>query len=964
MLSTSLQTINPTLPSSAIQEAIFKLKNFNSIDLLKQNEAFINYLQNGITVSIQEKAETQYPIVKLIDFEHPENNSFYAINQWTVEENAVKRPDVVLFVNGLPLVVIELKSCSRENTDTSFAYNQLRNYLHDIPTLFAYNAFCVLSDLSTSRAGTITSKEDRYMEWKTITGDYEETKYATFNVLFEGMFEKNRFLEILHYFILFAEQDKILAGYHQYFAVKKAIERTVEATQTDGKGGIFWHTQGSGKSLSMVFYAKLLQIALNQPTIVVITDRNDLDDQLYGTFSRCARYLRQNPEQAENRIDLKKLLDGRVANGIIFTTMQKFEESAEPLSNRRNIILIADEAHRSQYGLTERIDPKTGKVRSGMARLVRDSLPNATFIGFTGTPIAIKEKSTMEVFGDYIDVYDMTQSVADGATRPVFYESRVINIGLREDVLQQIDDYYDKIAPLADPGTIEKSKKDLSKMDAILGAESTVTSLCKDIIAHYEGRQDLLTGKAMIVAYSRDIAMRIYRKILELRPGWSEKVKVVMTGDNNDPEDWKEIVGQKTYRMELASKFKNDLDEMKIAIVVDMWLTGFDIPSLATMYIYKPMVGHNLMQAIARVNRVFGDKEGGLVVDYVGLASALKQAMLDYTRRDQKNYGEMDIAKVAYPKFREKLQVCKDLFYGFDLSKFENGTDLDRAMTIVGGINFILDQQADRVKTKELFVKEAQYLKQSGSLCRSMMTRAERFESAFFEAVRSSITKITTDKKFSLKEINDRVNELLKQSIKSEGVINLFEGVKVEFSIFDPKFLEDIAKMQQKNLAAELLKKLINEQLTIFKRSNVVQSELFSKKMERIMNRYRNGQISNVEVIEELKRLAEEIAKNHKAGEDLGLTVEEKAFYDALTKPEAIKDYYENDQLVQITKELTELLREKRTVDWQKKEMARAEMRSMVKRLLKKYKYPPAGLEDALKIVITQCEMWTDEGEG
>jgi type I restriction enzyme R subunit len=704
---------------------------------------------------------------------------------------------------------------------------------------------------------------------------------------------------------------------------------------------------------------KLLQVALNSPTIVVLTDRNDLDDQLFGQFAKCKDYLRQVPEQAENRADLKKLLEGRVVNGIIFTTMQKFEESLEPLSNRRNIIMIADEAHRSQYSLDEKIDAKTGMVSHGFARLVRNSLPNATFIGFTGTPISVKDRSTREVFGEYIDVYDMTQSVEDGATRPVYYESRVINLGLNEDVLKSIDIEYERVAEQAEEYVVEKSKKELSKIDAILGAEATIKSLCNDIVSHYEDRQDLLTGKAMIVAYSRPIAMKIYTAILRLRPEWSEKVKIVMTSDNNDPEEWKEIVGGKGYRSELARKFKDNNDKMKIAIVVDMWLTGFDIPSLATMYIFKPMSGHNLMQAIARVNRVFGDKEGGLVVDYVGIASALKQAMKDFTLRDRKNYDDTDISKAALPKFIEKLSVCKDLFHGFDHSKFVEGSDLDRAKAILGGINFII---ADEQK-KNLFIKEALYLKQSASLCRSLLDKTQRFEAAFFEAVRTAITRITIGKKLSLKEINDQINELLKQSIKSDGVINLFSDVKTEFSLFDSAFLEDIAKMQQKNLAAELLKKLISEQISVYKRTNLVKSELFSEKLGRLMNAYRNRQLTNAEVIDELLKMAADIAKDHKAGEDLGLNVEEKAFYDALLKPVAIKDFYTNEALVRITKELTEMLSKNRTVDWQKKEQARANMRSMVKRLLKKYKYPPEGQEEALDIVISQCEMWADNGD-
>jgi len=960
MLQSSLQDINLNLPTDALNEALYKLKNFEAGSLVQKNAVFTDYLQNGVDVGYFENGTQKYTQVKLIDYDNVENNNFCVVNQWTIVENEEKRPDVVVFVNGLPLVVVELKSCSREETDVSQAYRQLRNYMHEIPSLFTYNAFCIMSDFSTSRAGTITADEGRFMEWKTTDGDYEETQYARFDVLFEGMLEKHRLLEIIKSFLLFSKEEsgdlKILAAYHQYFAVKKAITTTQKATETDGKAGIFWHTQGSGKSLSMVFYAKLLQEALKSPTVVVITDRNDLDDQLFGQFAKCAHFLRQVPQQAADRADLKKLLAGREANGIIFTTMQKFEEFDEPLSERRNIILMSDEAHRSQYSLDEKIDSKTGKVTLGYARLVRDSLPHASFIGFTGTPINEKDRSTREIFGNYIDVYDMTQAVEDGATRPVYYESRVINLGLNEDVLKKIDAEYDILSQNAESYAIEKSKKELGQMDSILGAPQTIESLCNDIVMHYEDRQDILTGKAMIVAYSRPIAMKIYRKLLELRPDWDEKVKVVMTSGNDDPEDWREVIGNKTNKKELAKKFKDNDDPMKIAIVVDMWLTGFDIPSLATMYLYKPMAGHNLMQAIARVNRVFKDKEGGLIVDYVGIASALKQAMNDFTVRDRKNYGDTDISKAALPKFIEKLTVCEDLFHGFNYSEFMTGGDLERAKTIVAGINFILGNDEE----KEAFIREAMLLKQAQTLCRSLLTKEQRFEAAFFEAVRTAITRIATGKKLSLKEINDRINELLKQSIKSEGVIDLFADAKKEFSLFDPAFLEEIGAMKQKNLAAELLKKLISEQVSIYKRTNVVKSQQFSEMLLKLMNSYRNGLISNAEVIDELLKMAKDIAADSKAGDAMGLTVEEKAFYDALTKPEAIKDFYKNDELVQMTKELADLMRKSKTIDWQKKETARAGMRKMVKHLLKKYKYPPDGIESATETVISQCEMWTD----
>ena len=962
----SLTTINYGKPRLAIDEAISKLKDIEIGSLPQRNELFMDYLQHGIEVSFFDGKEQRNDIIYLIDYndKNIKRNDFKVINQWTFVENSEKRADIILFVNGLPLVVIELKSPSREETNVSEAYLQLRNYMKEIPSLFVYNVFCVMSDMACSKAGTITSNEDRYMEWKTKDGKYESSQFIDYDTFFEGIFIKERFIDIIKNFICFSKEEsgaaKILAAYHQYFAVKKAVERTKKATQGDGKIGVFWHTQGSGKSLSMVFYAHLLQDELSQPTIVVITDRNDLDDQLYTQFSKCQQFLRQIPIQAKSREDLKSLLAGREANGIIFTTMQKFEESDEPLSLRRNIVVMTDEAHRGQYGFEEKVNEETGKISIGTARIIHNSLPNASFIGFTGTPISTKDRDTTEVFGDYIDIYDMTQAVSDGATCPVYYESRVINLNLDKDTLKAIDDEYEILASEgATEEQIEKSKKQMSHLEEILGAPATIDSLCKDIIKHYEeNRQFELTGKAMIVAYSRPIAMSIYHRILELRPDWTDKVKVVMTGSNKDPEEWHDIIGNKQYKKELAKKFKDNNDPMKIAIVVDMWLTGFDVPSLATMYVYKPMSGHNLMQAIARVNRVFNDKAGGLVVDYIVIAKALKQAMHDYTVRDQKRFGNPDIKKTALIKFQEKLEVCRDIFHGFDYSNFQSGTDNDRAQIIKGGVNFLMD--SNKNDKMQLFQKESSLLHSSITLCRSLLNEQQRYEAAFFETVRILLSRMTGKGKVSKKEINARIGELIKQSVKSEGVINLFSDVKAEFSIFDAAFLEEISKMKEKNIAIELLKKLLAERVTIYQKTNLVQAEKFSDLLNRALSNYLKGLLTNEEVIQELLKLAAEISESENQGNELGLTAEEKSFYDALTKPRAVQDIYTNEQLVAMTKELTDALRKNRTIDWQKKESARAGMRRMIKRLLKKYKYPPEEAENALETVIHQCEQWTD----
>lgn len=973
VLEEQILKLNPTLPQEAIDNALYKLRNFDNGELVQKNEIFMDYLQNGIEVKYSAGGEERSSIVYVVDYENTERNSFIAANQWTFTENSTRRLDIILFLNGLPVVIIELKSPSREETDISEAYRQIRNYMQEIPSMFIYNALCVISDLASTKAGTITSGIDRFMEWKTKDGNYENTRYAQFDTFFEGIFQRERFLDILKNFICFSneglQKNKVLAGYHQYFAVKKAIDSTKRAAETDGKGGVFWHTQGSGKSLSMVFYVHLLQTTISAPTVVVLTDRNDLDDQLYSQFAKCKLFLRQEPIQAKSREHLKKLLNSRQANGIIFTTMQKFEETAEPLSERRNIVVMADEAHRGQYGFTEKIKiihdefgKETVKRTIGTARIIRDILPNATYIGFTGTPISLKDRNTRAIFGEYVDIYDMTQAVEDGATRPVYYESRVIKLRLDEKTLALIDKEYDLLAANTDPEVIAKSKKKLAQMESILGNDKTIDSLVTDILDHYENyRAELLTGKAMIVAYSRAIALKIYKRLLSLRPTWKEKLALVMTESNNDPEEWRQYIGNKHKRDELAKTFKDDESPLKIAIVVDMWLTGFDVPSLATMYIYKPMSGHNLMQAIARVNRVFRDKEGGLIVDYVGIAAALKQAMSDYTVRDRENYGDQDISKVAYPKFLEKLSVCRDIFFGYDYSGFESTDDLEQAKIIIGAVNFILAQ--DKIKDKETFQKESLMLKQTLSLCSSITPKNLRMESAFFEAVRVLILRVTaqgTGKRNSLAEVNQRINELLKQSIKSDGVINLFSDVEEKFSLFDLNFLEEVARMKEKNLAVELLRKLIAEQVQVYSRTNVVKSEKFSEIIRRIMNSYINGLLTNEQVIQELLNLANQIFAANQEGTKLGLTNEELAFYDALTKPEAIKDFYTNEELIKLTKELTDTLRKNRTIDWKERNDARAKMRMMIKRLLKKYKYPPKGIDDAVQTVIAQCELWTD----
>lgn len=963
-LKPSLQTINPKLPEQAIDVALFNLKNKLEGTLVQRNFQFHQWLQNGVEVSIQNNGKTEYHIVKFIDYDNIDRNSFVVANQWTIEEKETKRPDVIIFINGLPLVVMELKSCVNAQADISDAYLQIRNYMQVIPSLFYYNAFCIISDMITTKAGTITSDETRFSAWKTVDGS-ELLDNPDYTILIKGMIEKHRVLDIIRNFTMFQKDEKqdikILAAYHQYYAVHKALKSTLAAIGKSRKGGVFWHTQGSGKSLSMLFLAHLIRERIENPTIVVLTDRNDLDDQLYGQFAKGTAFLRCSPVKATSCSELTSLLTSTTYGGLFFSTMQKFEEAEKPFSLRDNIIIMADEAHRSQYGLEERFDTKEQKIKKGYARLIRDALPNATFIGFTGTPIAMKDHNTQEVFGNTIDVYDMTQSVLDGATRPVYYESRVMNLQLDSKALKEIDDVFSKVAEDAPEYAANyiETQKQIATMESLLNNPTTIDTLVSDIISHYEQRKDILFGKAMIVAYSRAIAISIYKEILEKRPEWTEKVKVVMTGSNKDPEDWFDIIKGDACKNELAKKFKDNEDPMKIAIVVDMWLTGFDVPSLSTMYIFKPMAGHNLMQAIARVNRVFKDKEGGLVVDYIGIIGALKQAMKDYTQRDNSNYGSLDVSKTALITFRDKLEVCIDLLHGFDISPFLTGSDSEKASCITGGLNFILGKP----KEKERFMDVAYQLRQASSLCRSLQDKDERYKAAYFESIRIALCKLELGKGKTgtvLTQLSKQVNELLSQSVQCSGVINLFGDMDTEFSLLNPSFLMDVAKMKEKNIASELLKKLLQDKIHEYKRSSIVKSRVFSEKMEEIMNQWRNLQISNAEVIEELLKLAGEINEDLKEGDKLGLTQDEKAFYDALTKPKAVKDFYSNEQLVALTKELTDTLRKNRSIDWSKKTSARAYMRTLVKRLLKKYKYPPEDADDALTTVLEQCELWTD----
>jgi len=965
-LLASMRRLNPSLPADAMEQGIKQITNISIGTLEQNNEQFTLWMQNGLEVGYLQDGEERTALMRLIDYERPERNLFKVVNQWRVEEYKNKRCDMVVMVNGLPLVVVELKSAVSEDATIDDAYKQIKNYQQSVPSLFSYNAFNVISDMSETRAGTITAKEARYMEWKTEDGSYESTLIADYRTFFLGMFQQRRLLDILQNYICFDKNQgryaKILTAYHQYYAVGKALERTKEAVEGNGKIGVFWHTQGSGKSLSMVFYAHQLVQRLPEVTIVVVTDRKDLDNQLFGQFCRCKDFLRQEPVNAQSRNDLGRLLQGRQSGGIIFTTIQKFEEGDTPLSPRRNIIVMSDEAHRSQYG-DEHWDAQSQRMKKGFSQKMREALPGASFIGFTGTPISDRDRDTEEVFGHYIDIYDMSQAVDDGATRPVYYESRVVNLRLDDDTMKLLNDEFDH---LGDEGATEeqirKAKQEHSRLEVLLGEDATIDTLTRDIVHHYEdNRAQELTGKAMIVALTRPIAIKIYRKILELRPGWTEKVKVVMSGSNQDPEDWQQIIGNEAYKKELARKFKDDDDPMKIAIVRDMWLTGFDVPSLATMYVYKPMSGHNLMQAIARVNRVFPGKEGGLIVDYVGIAQALKSAMQQYTNRDRHRFGDPDIAKTALLKWREEMEVCRDQLHGFDYTGFFAQDNTQRAAAITAGANYL--SAPALLQKKKDFMEHSALLHNATTLCRSLLDERQKTEVCYMDALRVMMLKLSQKGKISRHEINERIGDLLRQSVKTDGVINLFGDRQIEFSLFDEAFLQEVKNMKERNLAVELLTKLLKERIRQQKKTNITQSDLFSDMLSRSLSNYLKGLLTNEEVIQELLKMAQQMKHAEDEGNDLGLTSEEKAFYDALSTPEGVRQAYSDEEFVALTKELTEVLHTNRTIDWNRKESARAKMRVLVKRLLKKYKYPPEGAKKALETVMRQCDHWADDDE-
>lgn len=960
-LINAMYEINSNVTDEQVTEVLRQIKNLEHNNTILNNKQFTKYLLEGCQVPINENGEIRYKTIKIVDFNNISNNTFKAINQYTIIEHSEKRPDIIIFINGLPLVVVELKSTVREDVKLIDGYNQLKGYQEvHIPTLFYYNQFMIVSDGVQARAGTITSPWSRFSEWKKIEADDEVTEnMPTHKTLFYGMLRKDRLLDIINNFVLWSEDSKILSAYHQYFGVKKAITSTeVAIDNRTGKAGILWHTQGSGKSFSMVFYAGNMIKVLKNPSIVVVTDRNDLDNQLFSTFAKCSEYLKQSPVQIESREDLQDKLDNRVSGGIFFTTLQKFEEETGLFSKRDDILVLVDEAHRSHYGIDATIKFDKEKMKAykkyGTAKYLHEAFPNATYIGFTGTPVETKDKSTSNVFGQVIDTYDMTQAIMDGSTVPIMYEARMARVGLNQKLLDEIDDYYNMLETEegVEDYKIAESKKEMAKMEQIIEDPDRLEMIVRDIINHYEDIQTSVANKAMVVAYSRKSAYTMYKKFLELRPDWENKIHMVITSNNKDDEEMQKAIGSKKDKKQLEVDFKDMDSELKIAIVVDMWLTGFDVPGLGTMYVDKPMKAHNLMQAIARVNRVYKDKQGGLIVDYIGLKRWLLDALKTYTKRDQgKIVDNSELVKVLM----DKVELIRDLFNGFYYGHFATTTDSDKYEIIMAGANWMLKTE----EIRKTFMRYSYDVKSLYSLCTGELSQEIKDEILFFISVRSFISKLSGDK-IDVKEINDNVAKMLERAIQDDEMLQIGEVHNSNrLAILSDEILNKLAKMQKKNIAVEVLNRALKEYVEQVGKENVVLMEKFSTKFQKIVASYNERtSVEDIEkIIQEMINLKNEIEQELKAGNEYNLSTEEKAFFDALGDDPEVKELMKDETLVQIAKELVETVNENMTIDWDIRKDARARMRIEIKKLLIKYNYPPNKSEKAVQTVIRQAEL-------
>ena len=965
-LKESLTRINPKVPAEAVEEAIRKILRTESPNLIENNRRFHRFLTDGVEVEYRGKdGRIVYGHVHLFDFDDPAKNDWLAVNQFTVIENkANRRPDIVVFVNGLPLAVIELKNLADENATIRDAFNQFQTYKKDIPSLFPFNELLVISDGIEARAGTITSGWERFMPWRTIQGDEVAPKGSLeMEVLLRGIFEKRRFLDLVRNFIVFESDgskiEKKLAGYHQFHAVNRAVNCTLKAAAPKGdrRVGVVWHTQGSGKSLTMAFYAgKTIQHpGMSNPTLVVLTDRNDLDEQLFGTFSRCKELFRQTPVQAESREHIQELLHVS-SGGVIFTTIQKFFPETHgdrypELSARHNIVVIADEAHRSQYDFID-----------GFARHLRDALPNASFVGFTATPLETGDKSTPAVFGNYIDIYDIQRAVEDGATVRIYYEGRLAKLELKEEERPKIDPEFEEVTEEADVPVKEKLKTKWARMEAMVGTEKRIHLIAKDLVEHFDRRLSAMDGKAMIVCMSRRICVDLYNAIVKLRPQWHDinddrgAIKVVMTGSAPDPLEWQDHIRNKPRREALAKRFKNPADPMRLVIVRDMWLTGFDAPCMHTMYLDKPMQRHGLMQAIARVNRVFRDKPGGLVVDYLGLADQLRKALADYTESGGQGKPVID-QEEAVAAMMKWYEICVGIFHGFDYSKFKTGSPKERMARIPPAVEHVLEQD----NGKERFLKTATQLTRAFALAvphdRAI---AVRDDVGFFQTVRAALAKTTTDGGRSEEDLDTAVRQIVSRAVASDKVIDIFSaaGLKTpDISILSDEFLAEVKDLPHRNLAFEVLKKLLSGEIKAGSKKNLVQSRLFSDMLERTIQKYQNRSIEAAQVIQELIDLAKQMREAHGRGEKLGFSEEELAFYDALEVNDSAVKVLGDETLKTIARELVDTVRRNTTIDWTVKENVRAKLRTMVKRILRKYGYPPDKQEKATQTVLEQAEL-------
>ncbi|MEX2336209.1 MAG: type I restriction endonuclease subunit R [Fulvivirga sp.] len=1029
-LAEILPSINPDLPHDAILQAIKEVERIQSPDLLKNNEDFHRFITDGIPVTYRANGVEKHDYCWLIDFEHPERNSFIAVNQFTIlENNNNKRPDIIIFINGLPLVVIELKNAADENATIRKAFDQIQTYKATIPTLFNYNAFCVVSDGHDCKAGTISAGFSRYMAWKTVDGNKEASKYKPqLETMIKGMLKPTTLLDLARNFIVFEksrredpetgiiqiETVKKLAAYHQYFAVNKALVSTREASRPDGdrKGGVVWHTQGSGKSLSMVFFSGKMVQELNNPTILVITDRNDLDDQLFDTFASSKQLLRQEPVQAKDRDHLKELLKVG-SGGIVFTTIQKFlpddirddegnktgrkKEIFDQLSSRTNIIVIADEAHRTQYGFEAKIIEERDKeskevigqrIAYGFAKYMRDALPNATYVGFTGTPVEGEDKNTPAVFGNYIDVYDISDAVEDGATVRIYYESRLAKVNLDGEGKRIIEE-FDKELEQEELTEKQKSKAKWTKLEAIVGHPERLKNLAKDIVTHFETRQSVFEGKGMIVAMSRRIAAALYQEIIKIRPVWHDKdlskgvIKVVMTASSSDGPEMEKHHTTKKERQALANRMKDPADPLQLVIVRDMWLTGFDAPSMHTLYVDKPMRGHNLMQAIARVNRVFKDKPGGLVVDYLGIATDLKKALSFYSdsggkgdpTETQERAVEMLMEKleVVQQMFREESGSYNELIAAEPLSYYENAFAFNYRRFFIASssekLSVILQAEEHILgldKGKERFVKEVTLLSKAFALSvPNEEAMAVKDEVAFFQAVKARLVKFDapSGNGRSDADMESAIKQVVDEALSSDKVINIFDAAglqKPEISILSEDFLMEIKGMKHQNLALELLKKLLNDEIKVRTKHNLVKSKALLEMLESAIKKYQNGLLTTAEIIQELIDLAKEIKAADKRGEQLGLNEDELAFYDALEVNDSAVQVLGDDALRMIAREITEKVRSNATIDWTIKESVRAKLMVVVRRTLNKYGYPPDMQLKAIETVLKQAELLAD----